>query len=447
MIRRSLWAAVLLVVALPGLLAAQTGTVMPEPKIQFFDNNGDPLGGGKLYSYAAGTTTPQDTYTTNTLGVANANPVILDSAGRATVFLNQSLSYKFELRTSAEVVIWTQDGITGQFSGVITVNVANTRGIQIVRSGADAGMSIESSGGSGKVYGIVSTTTGALQIRDDTDGFPRLEFLGDNVTLALSGTFTVSGLTSFSAFGAHTFSSAGTGSNSVGIRNTTSGTTMAGELQLGNNSTASLGRFRAMSSAFTTAGANIASGITIDGTGVGGVNIIASDASGDVRLFAGGSASAGIALGDTGIANIATLQPGTTLSGTTQPGFFAYNSADDSLADGATLDFDTEQYDTSAAFSGDTFTAPTTGIYQLCAAAMYSANGANMFQLWFLINAVSYQLYHAQSQAEGFANGCVAVSMTAAQTATVFLTTTDAAVTIHGDGTLRESYFWARLLP
>ena len=32
---------------------------------QFFDNSGAPLTGGKLYSYAAGTTTPQATYTTS----------------------------------------------------------------------------------------------------------------------------------------------------------------------------------------------------------------------------------------------------------------------------------------------------------------------------------------------------------------------------------------------
>jgi len=30
---------------------------------QFFDNNGTPLSGGKLYAYEAGTTTPKTTYT------------------------------------------------------------------------------------------------------------------------------------------------------------------------------------------------------------------------------------------------------------------------------------------------------------------------------------------------------------------------------------------------
>jgi hypothetical protein len=54
--------------------------------IQFFDDNGDPLANGKLYTYAAGTTTPKATYTTAAATVANANPIVLDSAGRAVAF-------------------------------------------------------------------------------------------------------------------------------------------------------------------------------------------------------------------------------------------------------------------------------------------------------------------------------------------------------------------------
>jgi len=49
---------------------------------QFFDNNGDPLSGGLLYSYASGTTTPLATYTSSTGLTANTNPIVLDSAGR-----------------------------------------------------------------------------------------------------------------------------------------------------------------------------------------------------------------------------------------------------------------------------------------------------------------------------------------------------------------------------
>ena len=74
---------------------------------QYPDNNGDPLAGGKLYTYAAGTTTPKLTWSNAAESVANANPIILDSAGRATIFW--SGNYKIELRTSADVVLWTID--------------------------------------------------------------------------------------------------------------------------------------------------------------------------------------------------------------------------------------------------------------------------------------------------------------------------------------------------
>lgn len=82
---------------------------------QFFDNNGNPLTGGKLYSYAAGTTTPQTTYTTSAGNVAHTNPIILDSAGRVPsgeIWLTFA-AYKFVLNTSTDVLIATYDNIRG----------------------------------------------------------------------------------------------------------------------------------------------------------------------------------------------------------------------------------------------------------------------------------------------------------------------------------------------
>jgi hypothetical protein len=68
---------------------------------QFFDNNGVPLAGGLVYTYAAGTTTPQATYTTSSGGTAHANPIVLDSAGRVPsggeIWLTDAVSYKFVL--------------------------------------------------------------------------------------------------------------------------------------------------------------------------------------------------------------------------------------------------------------------------------------------------------------------------------------------------------------
>lgn len=85
------------------------GTLLPAPFVGL-DNNGNPVSGGKLYTYAAGSTTPLTTYSDASLTTPNLNPVILDSAGRATVFLQQR-AYKFVLTTSADVELWTRDNV------------------------------------------------------------------------------------------------------------------------------------------------------------------------------------------------------------------------------------------------------------------------------------------------------------------------------------------------
>ena len=83
---------------------------------QFLDNNGVILSGGKLYTYAAGTTTPQATYTSSSGVTPHANPIILDSAGRVPggeIWLTNSLIYKFTLETSASVLLGTYDNVPG----------------------------------------------------------------------------------------------------------------------------------------------------------------------------------------------------------------------------------------------------------------------------------------------------------------------------------------------
>jgi hypothetical protein len=85
--------------------------ISPQPKLQFLDNNGVPLSGGKVYTYSAGTTTPLTTYTDYTGNTANSNPVILDSRGECSIWLGTS-SYKFKLATSTDVEVWTVDNIS-----------------------------------------------------------------------------------------------------------------------------------------------------------------------------------------------------------------------------------------------------------------------------------------------------------------------------------------------
>ena len=87
-----------------------SANLAPVPKLQFFDANGNPLVGGKLFSYAAGTTTPLATYTDSSGSTPNTNPVILDSRGEASVWLGSAL-YKFALQNAAGVPIWTVDNV------------------------------------------------------------------------------------------------------------------------------------------------------------------------------------------------------------------------------------------------------------------------------------------------------------------------------------------------
>jgi hypothetical protein len=108
---------------------------------QFFDNNGVPLAGGKLFTYAAGTTTPQASYTSVSGATAHANPIILDSAGRVSaggqIWLTVGLSYKFVLKTSVDVQIWSADNITG-ISGAGTIQNFTGTGSQTVFTFASA---------------------------------------------------------------------------------------------------------------------------------------------------------------------------------------------------------------------------------------------------------------------------------------------------------------------
>jgi len=116
---------ILLAFLLSVFLSAQTSTysLSAVPKLQFVDQNGKPYSGGLLFTCVGGSTcpgTPQNSYS-DAFGTPNTNPVVLDAAGRATVFLDTSLTYKFVLETAQGVVIYTQDGVVAAAGGGATV--------------------------------------------------------------------------------------------------------------------------------------------------------------------------------------------------------------------------------------------------------------------------------------------------------------------------------------
>lgn len=88
---------------------------------QYFDANGNPLSGGFVFWYLAGTTTKQNTHNSSSGATPNANPMTLDSAGRfaSEVWLTNGSSYKMVITASTDTSdppnspIWTEDNIDG----------------------------------------------------------------------------------------------------------------------------------------------------------------------------------------------------------------------------------------------------------------------------------------------------------------------------------------------
>jgi len=124
----------------------------PTPKTAFVDAAGEPLVGGKLYTYIAGTTTLQSTYTDSTATTANTNPIILDSRGEANVWLGGAI-YKFVLKDADDALIWTVDYIsapTAAVSPVLSGNVTidsntPTPALQITQTGSGPALKVQDS--------------------------------------------------------------------------------------------------------------------------------------------------------------------------------------------------------------------------------------------------------------------------------------------------------------
>lgn len=103
---------------------------------QYFDSNGDPLSGGKLYFYVSGTTTPQDTYTTPAYTVANTNPVILTSGGRQpSIFFEGSA--KAILTDSSGVQIEVRDPIGDTTTFTLTWSATEIYSLGDLVTGSD----------------------------------------------------------------------------------------------------------------------------------------------------------------------------------------------------------------------------------------------------------------------------------------------------------------------
>jgi len=106
--------------------------------VSFLGVTGLPLSGGKLYSYQAGSSTPLATYTTISGTIANANPIILGTDGRAPneIWLTFGYNYKFILQDANNATIATYDDIYGILGTIPAVASVLPTGMILLWSGS-----------------------------------------------------------------------------------------------------------------------------------------------------------------------------------------------------------------------------------------------------------------------------------------------------------------------
>ena len=162
-------------------------TLAPCAKQQFFDNAGAVLAGGFVYTYAAGTDTPQATYADADGLVANANPIELDDAGRVpSGFFLLASAYKFVVADADDVTLWSQDDIQP-----VPASSADTVVNGVAGEAISAGECCYLSDGSG------SLTAGSWY-RSDADNnysstLPQIGFAVSDIASGASGLFLIVG--------------------------------------------------------------------------------------------------------------------------------------------------------------------------------------------------------------------------------------------------------------
>jgi hypothetical protein len=100
---------------------------------QYFDNDGNPLSGGKIFQYEAGSfSVQQTTYSDSAGSTPNPNPIELDSSGRSPteLYLTNGVAYNLVLTMPDGTTILTYSdnvvGVQPVSAGVAGINVWNT---------------------------------------------------------------------------------------------------------------------------------------------------------------------------------------------------------------------------------------------------------------------------------------------------------------------------------
>lgn len=179
---------------------SQTLAVSPVPVAQWFTDDGKVNAWGKAYYYIAGSTTPAKTWLNadGAAGHENTHPIILDSSGRAVIFL-RSRVYKVDVQTAAGVSLsgYPQDYIAGlpSFFGYLNVMDYGAVGDGI----ADDTAAIQAAINAGKASSVtVYMPTGIYKVTAtlDLSGSGEVRLVGDGPghTLIYSTVTTTAGI-------------------------------------------------------------------------------------------------------------------------------------------------------------------------------------------------------------------------------------------------------------
>ncbi|EEV22063.1 hypothetical protein ENHAE0001_2223 [Enhydrobacter aerosaccus SK60] len=169
-------------------------TPIPFVKARFFDRCGKPLAGGKVYTYEANTTTAKTTYKDPYGLTPNTNPIILDAAGEADIYLDGTYRIRITDRNDvlvndvAKIGSWfsdnlqdTLDNISGAMDDAIKPMLQNLD--DVINTAAKAG-----AGANGWTDQLILLSNGRTQKQKNAELVTPYDFgaIGDGVYHKLS---------------------------------------------------------------------------------------------------------------------------------------------------------------------------------------------------------------------------------------------------------------------
>jgi len=123
--------------------------ILTQPLLTVLDTVGNPVPGAKLYTYAAGTTTPAPVYSDAAQTVPHTNPVVADAAGRLPTMYGTG-PYKLQFAAADNTIIRVIDDyeLATALDGAAVANIAALVAI----TGASSGQTVVVSGARGGVW-------------------------------------------------------------------------------------------------------------------------------------------------------------------------------------------------------------------------------------------------------------------------------------------------------